>query len=158
MFASLAAVLSWPARAGRLTLLLVSSALLLSCAKDPESAGKEIAEFFCEVARRDDGNRYRMNEKLVDEMQTGKIKTFPQYQVREKELRKEFSREDSVAGVKLKALTTQAEVDFVKEEDRTTMRNTLQAHMKQCAEEQMTQNKDRKKLQLSSLIAKLPLR
>jgi hypothetical protein len=133
-------------RIGYFALLLGSTQLLASCAKDPENAGKKLADAYCEAVNKHDAPRYEAQEKLVSELESGKITTYSQFNARQKELMKDILLNDSTDTAHFKSLITQNEVDFPKEEDRTTMRNAFQAHGKQCDEERIAKNKNRKDL------------
>jgi len=133
-------------RIGCFTLLAAGSHLLAGCSKNPESTGKKIADAYCEASAKSDGPRYDIQKELIGELEGGKITTFSQYNTRSSELARPVRRTDSLDAARIKALGLQFELDFPKEEDRSTVRNAMQAHMKQCEQERAEKNKDRPKL------------
>ena len=133
------------------------SLLLTSCSKDPESAGKKIADAYCESVNKNYTPHYEAQKTLVEELKAGKITTYSQFNARTLELARPIQVNDSTDAAKLKSLITQSQVDFPKEEDRTTMTNTLQAHIKQCDEERAPKTKAAKDLEAQVLQLKSKL-
>ena len=148
---------SFSSRPGRFLLLTVFGGFtLMGCGKDPEGVGKELAEVMCDCAKKGSDQQYERDEKLASEIEDGKIKSGQQYYARQKELSRATHSEDSTCMAKFTALSTQMEVDFVKQEDRQTISNAAQANFKQCKQEREADEKSRKDLQLQQLVAKLP--
>lgn len=101
--------------------------------------------------------RLEAQKTLAEELKAGKITTYSQFNARALELARPIQVIDSTDAAKFKSLVTQSQVDFPKEEDRTTMTNALQAHIKQCDEERAANTKTAKDLDIQVLQLKSKL-
>lgn len=140
-------------------LLIASTVLPLSGCfdKKPQDAGREMAEMICEREADKDDAEYKRDETLLAELQNKKITSDQQFQARRDELQRPIKREDSISFTKMKALETQYEIDFPKEDDRKTIRNAAEANYKQCRTEREAKIKDRKDVEteMHTLVMKL---
>lgn len=137
-------------------LLALGSTLLLGCSKNPESTGKELAQLTCDCATQKSKLLYEHDEQLTKDLESGKYKTQTEAYAAQTLLNKQVMQADSACQAKPNTLTLQAKVDFVKEEDLTTLANAYQANYQLCRQEEDAKTKDRKPLHVSTLIYKLP--
>jgi hypothetical protein len=137
-------------------LLALGSTLLLGCSKNPESTGKELASLMCDCATQKSKLLYERNEQLQKDIEGGKYKTQSEVYAEMKKFNKEIRQADSTCSAKPNSLTMQAKVDFVKEEERTTLANAFQANYQQCVQEEQAKLKDRKPININALLYKLP--
>lgn len=139
-----------------LVLAAAGSLLLAGCGhKDPETVGKQMADYLCESANQGEAALYAREQRLVAEMKAGTIKTRTQYRDRSMALFKPIEHDDSLRGVKIKTLLAELDADFPQREERQAAGQVITQYMGQCEAAQKARQKQQPPTQLAQLRAQL---
>ena len=135
---------------------LLALSALAGCSKNPESVGKDIVNKTCDCLTKKADLIYKNSEQVQKDLSSGKYKTQQEVYAVMKQLNKEVMRSDSACMATPNALTTQAQVDFVKPDDQATFVNTMRANYVECQQKQAEKEKSRTPIDNNTLLNKLP--
>ncbi|WP_223651511.1 hypothetical protein [Hymenobacter psoromatis] len=140
-------------QSSRLVALAVACGLLLAgCnSKDPEIAGKQMADTMCQAYQLQSDKVYALHRQVAAEIKAGTIKTRVQYADRSHELLRPLLLADSLRSVKIAELLAQLNADFPQPEARQIAGRFVTEGMDECDKVVATREQTRPVIHLIEL-------